>query len=324
MENKNRFFNAATQGDTLTMAIYDAIGADLFGDGITASQVQNALKGDHKNVTVRVNSPGGDAFEGVAIYNLLNGCGKPVNVIVDGMAASAASIICMAGESITMNAGTVMMIHDAQGLGMGNADEMRKMADTLDTVTGAIADIYVANTGMSKDEVLDLMHAETWMSADEAKQMGFATAVSDAAKVANSYDLSKFKFKNAPKELTEMAALPEMKVKIDLAVKTKRVDGEDLTAEDFIYAGNPHDVSTWSLPWHFSTEEKTESHLRDALARFDQDEVIPKAMRAEAHAKLVRIAKQHGIDVSDSDAPKNAAPFDFSLAMKRIEMERRK
>ena len=83
------------------------------------------------------------------------------------------------------------------------------------------------------------------------------------------------------------------------AAKTKEVAGEHLTAGDFIYVGNPDDTSTWSLPWHFSTEEKTKSHLRDALARFDQDKVIPKAHKPEAHAKLVRIAKQHGIDVSD-------------------------
>jgi HK97 family phage prohead protease len=83
--------------------------------------------------------------------------------------------------------------------------------------------------------------------------------------------------------------------------KTKEVAGEHLTAGDFIYVGDPDKPDTWSLPWHFSTEEKTQSHLRDALARFDQDEVIPEGQKAEAHAKLVRLCKEHGIEVSSDD-----------------------
>jgi ATP-dependent protease ClpP protease subunit len=213
---KNRFFNAAKSDDTLTLSIYDVIGADFFGEGITASQVQDALKGDHKNVTVRVNSPGGNAFEGVAIYNLLNSHRKPVNVIVDGLAASAASIICMAGETVTMNDGAMMMIHEAQAVGTGTALEIRQLADTLDAVTSSIADIYVASTGMPKDKVLGLMSDETWMSAAEAKANGFATAVSDAARVSNSFDLSAFKFKHVPKN----------EVEVDYSLQLKRIEIE--------------------------------------------------------------------------------------------------
>ncbi len=309
---KTHFFNAAKTNDTLTLSIYDVIGADMFGSGVTASQVQDALQGNHKNVTLRINSPGGDAFEGAAIYNLLASHGKPVNVIVDGLAASAASIICMAGKTITMNSGSMMMIHPAQGLGMGNADDMRKMAETLDAVTASIADIYVKSTGLPKDQVLDMMNKETWMSADEAKQNGFATAVSPDEKVQNSFDLSAFKFKNTPVELTNV-------------VKTKAVAGEHLTAGDFIYVGDPDKTDTWSLPWHFSSDEKTKSHLRDALARFDQDEVIPEAHKPEAYAKLLRLCKEHGIEVSQRGNPKNAvASVDYSLRLKAVEVERRK
>jgi ATP-dependent protease ClpP protease subunit len=214
MNNTNRFFNSAKKDDTLTLSIYDVIGADFFGEGITASQVQDALQGDHKSVTVRVNSPGGDAFEGCTIYNLLNSHRKPVNVIVDGLAASAASIICMAGETVTMNDGSMMMIHEAQAQGMGNAEEIRKLADTLDAVTSSIADIYVASTGLPKDEILDLMSNETWMSAAEAKANGFATAVSDSARVSNSFDLSAFKFKNIPKN------------EVDYSLELKRIEIE--------------------------------------------------------------------------------------------------
>lgn len=307
-KHSNRFFDSIKDNDTLVLALYDAIGADFFGGGITAANIQAALdEGNYSAITLRVNSPGGDAFEGVTITNLLKSSGKPVNVIVDGLAASAASIICMAGDTVTMNDGSVMMIHEAQGFAMGDADEMRKLADTLDTVTESIADIYVAKTGLAKNTVLNLMADETWMNASEAKSKGFATAVSkDKAQVTNVFDLSVFK--NAPR--------------MSNAAKTKEVAGEHLTAGDFVYVGNPDDTSTWSLPWHFSTEEKTKSHLRDALARFDQDKVIPKAHKPEAYAKLVRLCKQHGIEVSDDKD--NASDFQIELLRRQLEINKRK
>jgi hypothetical protein len=93
---------------------------------------------------------------------------------------------------------------------------------------------------------------------------------------------------------------------ITLEAKTKEVDGEKLTAGDFVYVGNADDTSTWSLPWHFSTEALTQSHLRDALARFDQDEVIPASHKDEVYAKLLRLCKEHGIKVDSKGNPKNS------------------
>jgi ATP-dependent protease ClpP protease subunit len=197
----NRFFNVSNTSGSLTLDMYDYIGADMFGDGITEGMVSNALKtSDAKTVTLNINSPGGDAFAGVAIRNVLAQSNKTVKVNVVGLAASAASIIAMAGDTITMHSGSVMMIHPAQAIAMGDAAEMRKMADTLDTVTQSIADVYVAKTGLDKQSVLDMMTAETWMSSDEAVAKGFATGVSkEQAAVKNSYDLSKFR--NTPSDL---------------------------------------------------------------------------------------------------------------------------
>ena len=180
---KHKFFNVAKTADTLVLSIYGPIGADMWGDGITAQSVSDALKAESKSVTVRINSPGGSAFDGVAIYNLLKSSGKQVDVIVDGMAASAASIVAMAGNTITMSTGSVQMIHEGQAMAFGSADDMRKMADTLTTVTSSIADIYVAKTGLPKDEVLAMQNVETWMDADEAVAKGFATAISKVAAV---------------------------------------------------------------------------------------------------------------------------------------------
>lgn len=209
-------FSAKAKGDDLCLDIMDIIGADFFGDGVTASSVMAAMAEakDAKSITVNINSPGGDAFEGVAIYNLLKASGKPVAVNVVGLAASAASIIAMAGKTRVMNLGTQMMIHEALAMGAGHADDLRQLADTLDTVSNSIADIYAAETGLTKDKVLSLMKAETWMNAEDAKNDGFVTAVSkDQAKVKNSFDLSIFK--NAPAELQSSEQVEEAEIDIE-------------------------------------------------------------------------------------------------------------
>src|ERR1700677_44946 len=103
-KDARRFFNATEADKVLTLEVYDVIGADFFGEGITASAVSDAIAqaGEHDCIALRINSPGGDAFEGVAIYNLLKNNAKPVNVYVDGLAASAASIVAMSGDTINM------------------------------------------------------------------------------------------------------------------------------------------------------------------------------------------------------------------------------
>ena len=279
----NRFFNASKTDDTLTMSFYDVIGDNWEGTGATPQMVAAALKGDFKTIEIHLNSPGGDAFAGVAIHNLLKASAKPVNVIVDGLAASAASIVAMAGDTITMSTGSMLMIHEAMAFAFGNADELTKMAETLTSVTGSIADIYVARTGLPKADVLAMQNVETWMTAQEAVDKGFATKVAKNAAVKNEFNLDRFR--NAPAHLKNEA-------------KTKEVDGEKLTAGDFVWVGDPDKTDTWSLPWHFSTEALTQSHLRDALARFDQDEIIPEAHKPEAYAKLVRLCGEHGVEVS--------------------------
>jgi ATP-dependent protease ClpP protease subunit len=197
-------FKAEASGTALSLEVYDIIGADIFGDGITAEAISEALRTNtYDSITLRVNSPGGDAFEGVAIYNLLKNNGKPVNVYVDGLAASAASIICMAGDTITMGEASMMMIHNAIGMAYGNADDLRSLADTLDKVTESIADVYVNRTKNKKSDVLDMMTAETWMTAKEAVKNGFATEVAGKGGYKNSFDLSAFK--NTPEELKVQA-----------------------------------------------------------------------------------------------------------------------
>ncbi len=305
---KTTSFRAAAADGDLCLEMYDVIGADFFGDGTTAQSVSDALAnaGVYNSITVRLNSPGGDLFEGVAIYNVLKAAKKPINVVVDGLAASAASLIAMAGDKVTMGTGAMMMVHEAIAMTAGYANDHRKMAGTLDTVTASAADLYVEKTGMKKADVLALMAAETWMSAQECVDKGFANAISDdEAAIGNAFDLSVFK--NVPAKLKAEA-------------KTKEVDGEALTAGDFIYVGDPDKVDTWALPWHFSTEEKTQSHLRDALSRWDQEEKIPESEKPAARAKLERLCKEHGVDVSDKKAKNDASDVVVTMLAKRLEI----
>jgi ATP-dependent Clp protease protease subunit len=176
-------FRASLQSDgTLELLVYEDIGENYWsGGGVTAKTVKQQIDqaGPHNSIAVRINSPGGDAFEGVAIHNLLRAQGKPVNVYVDGIAASAASIIAMAGDTRVMGNNAMMMIHNAWSVCQGYADDMRKMADTLDKVSASVAQTYIDRAGLSKDKVKDLMDAESWLSAKECVEMNLATGVAE-------------------------------------------------------------------------------------------------------------------------------------------------
>lgn len=171
---------AADDADN-TITIFDVIGEDFWtGGGVTAKRVSAALRSIGKNdVTVKINSPGGDMFEGIGIYNLLRAHPAKVTVEVLGWAASAASIIAMAGDEIRMGLGTFMMVHNAWGVVVGNRHDMRDAADLFDGFDSAIADIYEARTGMKRADIEKLMDAETFMGPSEAVKNGFADAVDD-------------------------------------------------------------------------------------------------------------------------------------------------
>lgn len=170
---------AAVADDPNTITIYDVIGEDMWtGGGFTAKRMSGALRAIGNNdVTVKVNSPGGDMFEGIAIYNLLREHPAKVTIDVMGWAASAASILAMAGDEIRMGLGTFMMVHNAWGVVIGNRHDMRDAAKLFDGFDGAIADIYEARTGMKRKDITDLMDAESFMGPSEAVENGFADIV---------------------------------------------------------------------------------------------------------------------------------------------------
>jgi len=173
---------AAGEQQGNVIAIFDIIGEDWWtGGGFTARDMQNALRaiGPTSEVTVQINSPGGDVFEGIAIYNLLRDHKAKVTVEVVGWAASIASIIAMAGDDIRMGLGTFMMVHNAWGVVVGNRHDMREAADLFDGFDAALVDIYEARSKSKRAEIERLMDAESFMGPSEAVAKGFADSVAE-------------------------------------------------------------------------------------------------------------------------------------------------
>lgn len=189
---------------------------DWWDEDVTPQQFNEDLAslGDVDELNIRINSGGGSVTAGVAIHSMLKRHKAKVTVYVDGWAASIASIIAMAGDRIVMGKGSMMMIHNPSSGAWGEAKDLRKQADVLDQVRESLLDVYETRTGKSRDELTELLDAETWFTASQAVENGFADEVEDSLPVVASmrngkaffngvaFDFSKFK--NAPK-------LPEAK-----------------------------------------------------------------------------------------------------------------
>lgn len=178
---------AADKADN-TISILDPIGVDMWtGEGVTAKRISAALRsiGASEDVVVNLNSPGGDLFEGMAIYNLLRDHKGKVTVKILGVAASAASIIAMAGDEVLIARAGFLMIHDTWVVAIGNRLDLREIADTLEPFDTAMADIYAARTGGDTKAMQKMMDKETWIGGAAAVEQGFADALLPADEVTN-------------------------------------------------------------------------------------------------------------------------------------------
>jgi ATP-dependent protease ClpP protease subunit len=178
--------------------IYDEIGAY----GVTAKGFLaelGALPNDAA-LDLRLNSPGGSVFDAVAIFNALKRHAGEITVWIDGIAASAASYIAMAGDSVVMPQNAFLMIHDPSGLVMGTAEDMRSTAEALDKVKGSLIMGYAAKSGKPDAEIAALMAAETWLDAQDALALGLIDRIAEPVKLAATFDIARFR--NAPAELT--------------------------------------------------------------------------------------------------------------------------
>ncbi|EDZ4355996.1 Clp protease ClpP [Salmonella enterica] len=176
---------AATTDDN-TISVFDVIGQDYWGEGITAKRIAGSLRAmNGADVTVNINSPGGDMFEGLAIYNLLREYEGHVTVKVLGIAASAASIIAMAGDDIQIGRGAFLMIHNCWLYAMGNRHDFAELAQSLEPFDTAMADIYAARSGLDIAAVQKLMDAESYIGGSDAVAKGLADSLLSADAVSD-------------------------------------------------------------------------------------------------------------------------------------------
>lgn len=198
--------------------IYDVIG-DAW-DGTTAKSFAKDLRalGKVAELRININSPGGSVFDGVAIFNQLARHPAHKTVSIDGLAASIASVIAMAGDEITMAENGMIMIHNPWTIGVGTAEDFRALADTLDKIGGTILNTYTERSGGDAAEIAAMMAAETWMDADEALERGFIDRVGEEINIAakaRGFDLSAFK--HAPDDLVRAAKAAARAPKRDYA-----------------------------------------------------------------------------------------------------------
>jgi ATP-dependent Clp protease protease subunit len=204
-------------------------------DDVTPKQFKEDLDalGDISELKIYINSGGGDVFAGQAIHSMLKRHSATKTVYIDGLAASIASVIAMAGDKIIMPKNAMMMIHKCWTLAIGNADDMRKMADDMDKIDESIIAAYVEKTGLDAEDIIELMTDETWMTAQDALDYGFADEIEESKQVAasmkngmlliNGQEMDLSRFQNVPefpkvKKPTRARAeppVPEPKVKPD-------------------------------------------------------------------------------------------------------------
>lgn len=200
--NKGRGkFRAETSADSATIYLYDVIVSDSYWGGVDPiSFAKQLLAIDAPTIHLRINSPGGDVFAARAMEQAIRQ--HPSNIIahIDGYAASAASYLALAADSVEIAAGGFFMIHKAWTVAFGNADELTKTADLLTKIDESLVNTYVTETGQDAQQVRDWMAAETWFTAEEAVQYGFADNIAQAAdkSASNAVDWDFSAYGNAP------------------------------------------------------------------------------------------------------------------------------
>ncbi len=218
---KHKFWNWVRNeetGERILMLNGEISDETWYGDEVTPAIFRDELLDGEGNITLWINSPGGDSFAAAQIYNMLMDYKGKVDVRIDGIAASAASVIAMAGDTVSMSPVAMMMIHNPMTAAIGDTAEMKRAINMLSEVKESIINAYEMRTGMSRSKISNLMDAESWMNARKAVELGFADRIlfadgedgSDApegyifsrAAVTNSI-LSKLKEKSAAKPLNE-------------------------------------------------------------------------------------------------------------------------
>ncbi len=230
MPPKNKkFWQFRSKQDTGTeegeLLLYGDISSSTWwGDEVTPKAFKQDLDdlGDISTLNIYINSGGGDVFAGQAIYSMLKRHKATKKVYVDGLAASIASVIAMAGDIVYMPKNAMMMIHKAWTFGLGNANDFRKLADDMDKIDESILVTYEAKTGLEKEKIMEMVNAETWMTAEEALAYGFADEIEESKQLAaalrqgqlimNGLTFNLSRYRNPPNLAGQVANAPAVGV----------------------------------------------------------------------------------------------------------------
>jgi ATP-dependent Clp protease, protease subunit len=182
-------FKAQAEDEVVAFTIYGDIGESWWGDSTSAKDIEAALKNlSAGTINIHLNSPGGDVFDGIAIYNQLKNHPAKVVIQVDGLAASAASIIAMAADELIMNVGSMLMIHEASTWTWGTKADIKKTLNALEGIDKSLADIYMSRFKGERSEIETMIENETWFTSSEAVELGLADKVNEIVKEDDDED----------------------------------------------------------------------------------------------------------------------------------------
>lgn len=303
---------AGADNKPAVLDIFDEIGFW----GANAADFSNKLKGiTASEIEVQINSPGGSVFDGIAIYNMLRGVsasGKKITMKVMGVAASIASVILLAGDKIVMPSNSMVMVHSPSGGVFGTADEMRALADVLDKVKTSLVATYVTRTGLSEAEVLDMLSTDTWLTAAEAKDKGFADEVIDPVELTASFDITDEALPEAArvafKAAADARAVTALKAQADAdAVEAARIAAEAAAAAH---------RETWAAQVQaFAASSGFEAHAASWAVKYTKpDEIAARIEECREIKALYVLAKR-------ADKVDTVIAAGTSLAAARTELQ---
>ena len=223
--NKRKFWNWSENENERILRIDGVIAEEPWiDDEITPKQFKSELMSGSGDITLWINSPGGDVFAASQIYNMLMDYKGDVTVKIDGLAASAASVIAMAGTRVLMSPVSQIMVHNPMTVAIGNAEEMSKAIDMLSEIKKSIINAYELKTNLPRDEISKMMDSETWMNARKAVELGFADEIMDMENLNFNTALDSFMF-------SRMAVTNKLIDKLIDKLKSKNQSQNKITVE---------------------------------------------------------------------------------------------
>ena len=288
-------YDIRNESKDVDIYIYDEIGSH---DVNAKSFIEELKKYKGKPLNIHINSIGGEVFDGMAIANAIKQHQGETRSYVEGIAASIATIVVLAADKVYMSENSLFMINNAWGGSMGEANDLRKQADVLEKISNEIANTYVKKTNLPVDRVKEMMQEETWLNAEEAKEIGFVDEITEAIKVAAKYDVSEFKnitesnIKSilnikTKKEMakSEKTLVEKLKALFNESENINNLEEEEMEQEEEDKNEDAEDMPDWYKITYEELKERVQN-LEEAVADLKADKENAKALSGELSDKI--------------------------------------